>query len=175
MEAGLDTGPVLLEKRTPVREDDTTGSLTDRLEELGAQAIVEALAQVDSLTAIPQPAEGVTYAAKVSRAEAPIDWTRSNFQVERQVRAFDPAPGAESMLLGAPLKIWRAKAIAGDGEPGQLLQYSNSELVVACGKGALELLEIQRPGSRRMGVADFLRGVPLESGSLFGEKPLASP
>jgi len=175
MEAGLDTGPVLLERRMPIGDEDTTGSLTDRLGDLGAAAVVEALAGIESLVATPQRPDGVTYAQKISRAEARIDWTRSPIEIDRQVRAFNPAPGAESQLLGSPLKIWRARPVAGSGFPGRVLQFRDSQLVVACGNGALELLEIQRPGARRMGVPEFLRGTPVDAEATLGEKPLASP
>jgi methionyl-tRNA formyltransferase len=175
MDAGLDTGPVLLEKRTSIAPDESAGTLTDRLSVLGAEAIVEALARIDSLVEIPQPGEGATYAKKIAKSEALIDWGRTNVEIDRQVRAFNPAPGAESVIAGNPLKIWRARPADGDGKPGALLQWSNSKLVVACGKGALELLEIQRPGSRRMAVRDYLSGTPLDGGVRFGEQPLASP
>ena len=175
MDAGLDTGPVLLEKRMPIGDEDTAGTLTERLADLGAEAIVEALANMPSLPERTQATAGVTYAQKISKAEARIDWARSNVEIDRQVRAFNPAPGAESRLQGEPLKIWRARAVEGTGSPGQMLRFRDSKLVVACGKGALELLEIQRPGSRRMGVADFLRGTPVDGGAMLGEEPLASP
>jgi methionyl-tRNA formyltransferase len=175
MDAGLDTGPVLLEKRTSIAPDENAGSLTDRLAGLGAEAIVEALARIDSLVEIPQPGEGATYAKKITKSEAQIDWRRTNAEIDRQIRAFNPVPGAESWVAANPLKIWRAQPVEGEGQPGVLLQWSNSKLVVACGKGALELLEIQRPGSRRMTVRDYLRGTPLDAGVRFGEEPLASP
>jgi methionyl-tRNA formyltransferase len=175
MDQGLDTGPVLLEKRTPIGADETAGELTERLANLGADAILEVLEKLDSLVARPQPASGATYAGKLAKAEAQIDWTRPAVEVARQVRAFNPAPGAESRLGSEPLKIWRARVVPGAGQPGELLRTSDSKLVVACGDQALELLEIQRAGGRRMAAGDFLRGAILDAHTRLGEEPLASP
>jgi methionyl-tRNA formyltransferase len=175
MDAGLDTGPVLLEKRTPILDEDTAGSLTERLAALGAEAIVEALRSLETLRASPQASEGAKYAPKILKAEARIDWNRTAKEIERQVRAFDPAPGAESFLAGQILKIWRVRAVPGGGPPGHLLQFRDGKLVVACGKEALELLEIQRPGGRRMAAAEFVRGASLAEGARLGQEPLASP
>lgn len=174
MDEGLDTGPVLMRLRRSIAGEDDAGTLTDALAELGAEAIVAVLAALPDLTPEPQDAEAASYAAKISKAEARVDWERSNIQLERQVRAFNPVPGAETSLGGQPLKIWRSLAVEGIGTPGKVLYSRNSRLVVGCGSGALELLEIQRPGARRLGVSDFLRGTPLEEGAALGEKPLAS-
>ena len=175
MDAGLDTGAVLLEKRLAIGEEETAGTLTDTLAALGASAILEALPGLDALAPRPQDAARATYAPKIAKSEARIDWSRSSAVIDRQVRAFNPTPGAETTLQGHPLKIWRARGFDGGGMPGRVLFSRNNRLVVGCGEGALELLEIQRSGGRRLAAADFLRGVPLAEGMEVGEKPLASP
>ncbi len=166
MEAGLDTGPVLLAGRTPIRDDDTAASLHDRLAVLGGELIVDALGRLP-LPAVAQPATGVTYAAKLEKSEAPLDWTQSAEQLARRVRAFNPFPGATAQLDGAPLKIWQAAAVPGQGEPGVVLAVERDALVVACGSGALRLGELQKAGGRRLGVAQFLAGTPLRPGQRF--------
>lgn len=166
MEAGLDTGPVLLAGRTPIRDDDTAASLHDRLAVLGDELIVDALGRLP-LPAVAQPATGVTYAAKLEKSEAPLDWTQSAEQLARRVRAFNPFPGATAQLDGAPLKIWQAAAVPGQGEPGVVLAVERDALVVACGSGALRLGELQKAGGRRLGVAQFLAGTPLRPGQRF--------
>jgi methionyl-tRNA formyltransferase len=166
MEAGLDTGPVLLAGRTPIRDDDTAASLHDRLAVLGGELIVDALGRLP-LPAVVQPETGVTYAAKLEKSEAPLDWTQSAEQLARRVRAFNPFPGATAQLDGAPLKIWQAVAVPGQGEPGVVLAVERDALVVACGSGALRLGELQKAGGRRLGVAQFLAGTPLRPGQRF--------
>lgn len=166
MEAGLDTGPVLLAGRTPIRDDDTAASLHDRLADLGGELIVDALGRLP-LPAVAQPETGVTYAAKLEKSEAPLDWTQSAEQLARRVRAFNPFPGATAQLDGAPLKIWQAAAVPGQGEPGVVLAVERDALVVACGSGALRLGELQKAGGRRLGVAQFLAGTPLRPGQRF--------
>lgn len=157
MDAGLDTGPVLLARAIDIAPRATTGDLTEALSVLGADAIVEALRQLDRLIPTPQHETGATYAAKVRKPEARIDWTRSAVEIDRQVRAFNPAPGAEATWGDMAIKIWRVEPIAGRGAPGSWL-LSGPELVVACGEGALRLLEVQRPGARRMPADAFARG-----------------
>jgi methionyl-tRNA formyltransferase len=158
MDVGLDTGAILLERATPIEAGDTAGSLTQRLSQLGAEAIVEALARLDSLAPRAQPVEGVTYAAKISKAEASIDWTASAADTERRVRAFNPAPGAEAALGNERVKIWAADQIAGTGAAGTILNASADGIVVACGEGALRIRELQRPGAKRLSAKDFLQG-----------------
>ena len=175
MEAGLDTGPVLLERRLPIRGEDTAGSLGDALAVLGATAICEALQALDSLVPRLQDAARATYAPKIAKTEARIDWKQPSALIDRQVRAFNPVPGAETTLQGQPLKVWRARPVEEDGSPGRVLYSRNSRLVIGCGDGAVELLEIQRPGGRRLATPDFLHGSPLPEGLELGEKPLASP
>jgi methionyl-tRNA formyltransferase len=160
MDAGLDTGAVLLETAHPIGARDTTGSLTEALSRLGAEAIVTALEMLDSLVPRAQSNQDATYAPKIGKAEARIDWSRSNLAIDRVVRAFDPAPGAEAAFLGESLKIWEAEPIAGTGPAGELIESGVGRLVIACGEGALEILRVQRSGSKRMPIGDFLRGFP---------------
>lgn len=168
METGLDTGPVLLERSIPIAPRDTAAGLTRSLAALGAEALVEALGRLESLAPKAQDATRATYAAKIDKAEARIDWSRSARDVDRQIRAFNPVPGAETSWKGQSLKVWEALPAAGSGPPGTLLGSGPDGLVIACGEGALAALEIQRQGSKRMRAGEFLRGYPLESGGLFG-------
>ena len=157
MEAGLDTGPVLLRRECPIGPEVTAGELTEALASLGADAVVEALANLEQLQAVPQDDACATYAAKIQKSEARIDWGRPAVEIGRQVRAFNPFPGAEGTVLQAPLKIWRAHPTPASGRPGEIVPTAQG-LVVACGEGALRLLEVQRPGARRVAAEDFLRG-----------------
>ena len=168
MDAGLDTGPMLLKRAETIHPDDTTASLHDRLAWLGADMIVEALqALPDGLTPTPQPAEGVTYAAKIGKAEAAVDWTRPAVEIERSVRAFNPFPGVLSTYQNTPIKLWRARAIDATGTPGEVLLAEAAGVIVACGEGSLCITELQKPGAKRMPTADFLRGMPIAVGSRF--------
>lgn len=164
MDAGLDSGPVLMSARQPINEDDTTSSLQDRLAEQGALLIVEALACLP-LQAQPQPPAGITYAAKINKAESALDWRLPAVQLERQVRAFNPVPGASCCLDGNLLKVWRAELVAGVGLPGEILAVQRSGIVVACGEGALRLVELQKAGGKRLAAAQFLAGTPVVQGS----------
>lgn len=156
MDEGLDTGDMLLSHPLEIRPDDTTGSLHDRLAELGGQMVVRALAS-SSWTHAPQPSEGATYARKVEKAEAGLDWTCPAMLLERRVRAFDPFPGAHFMLNGQPVKVWRARVRPElRGAPGDILQARGQTMTVACADGALELLQLQSPGGRRMDAAAWL-------------------
>ena len=173
MDAGLDTGPVLLERRVPIAADDTAGTLQEKLAALGAEAIMSALGALEQgrLSARPQPEAGVTYAHKVSREEARLDWSRSAFELERAVRAYNPAPGAYTTLAGQQLKVWRAKAEAGDigsSELGAVLRAEDGILAIACKEGLLSVSELQRAGGRRQPVAEFLRGSPIAQGTRLG-------
>lgn len=173
MDAGLDTGPVLLTGRTSIDGTDTLGSLHDRLAALGARLIVDALQRIEegTATAVPQPDAGVTYAHKVEKGEAALDWGRPAIELDRRIRAFDPAPGAVTMLDGVPVKIWRATVEstpgAGTDAPGTVLSADRSGVLVACGEGALRVHELQRSGGKRLAVGDFLAGVPLAAGARF--------
>jgi len=166
MEAGLDTGPVLLEKHLPILETDTGASLHDKLAALGAQAVVEALARLDGLKPVPQSEQGVTYAAKLSKEDARLDWTLPAAVLERKIRAFNPVPGAWTLLDGEPLKIWQAELVSGKGRPGEILSVDNG-ILVACGEGALKIHELQKAGARRMDAAAFLAGVKMPPGLMF--------
>jgi methionyl-tRNA formyltransferase len=161
MEAGLDTGPMLLTEAIAIEPGESTGSLHDRLAALGGRLIVAALSRIDSLPAQAQPEAGVTYAGKVSKAEAQLDWQQPATTLERKLRAFNPFPGAVAILAGEPVKLWRGQAVAANGRPGQILAADSNGIVVACGEGALRLTELQKPGGRRLASADFLRGTPL--------------
>jgi methionyl-tRNA formyltransferase len=168
MDAGLDTGPMLLSRAEAIHADDTTGSLHDRLAQLGAEMIVEALrALPGGLTATPQPADGVTYAAKIGKAEASVDWNRPAAEIERAIRAFNPFPGAVATLQQTPVKLWRARAIDAAGTPGEVLLAEGAGVIVACGEGALCITELQKPGGKRLPAAEFLRGMPIAAGSRF--------
>ena len=157
MEAGLDTGPVLLRREVTIGAEETTGALHDRLSALGAGAIVEALAGLDALAPVPQPEAGVTYAAKIDKAEARVDWTRPAAEVDRLIRGLSPFPGAWVEVGGERVKLLRSRLVAGQGAPGQVL----SGFTVACGTGAVEVTEAQREGKRPMPVAEVLRGLSL--------------
>ena len=168
MDAGLDTGPMLLSRAEAIHADDTTGSLHDRLAQLGADMIVEALrALPGGLTATPQPADGVTYAAKIGKTEASVDWNRPAAELERAIRAFNPFPGAVATLQQTPVKLWRARAIDAAGTPGEVLLAEGAGVIVACGEGALCITELQKPGGKRLPAAEFLRGMPIAAGSRF--------
>jgi methionyl-tRNA formyltransferase len=160
MEAGLDTGPSLLETPVAIACTDTTGTLTEKLARVGAEAVVEALARLGSLVPRPQDSALATYASKVSKDEAMIDWSQPAANIERMVRAFNPSPGAEAMVHNLRLKIWEAQAVDRPGIAPGALSDTPGELVVGCGHGALRLLVVQKPGARRMVAGEFLRGNP---------------
>ena len=168
MDAGLDTGPMLLREELPIEARATTGSLTEALARLGASCIVAALQQLDSLEPQVQDESRATYAAKVTRAEARIDWRRAVVEIDRQVRAFDPFPGAEAALGGESLKIWSAEPVEGRGNPGEVLRSDATGVVVACGVGALRLTRLQKPGGRKLPAAEFVRGSGLGAGVVLG-------
>ena len=167
MEAGLDTGPVLLERRTPIGADETAGELHDRLAALGAPLMVEALAGLAAGTLAPRPQaeSGVTYAAKIDKAEARIEWTKSAVAIHRQVRGLSPFPGAWFELAGARVKALRASLAEGAGAPGEAL---DDRLTIACGEGAIRLTELQREGRGPLPAEAFLRGLPVPRGARLG-------
>ena len=175
MDAGLDTGDMLLVERLPIRADDTTGSLHDRLAVLGGRLIVEALeiAACGGLTALKQPVEGVTYAHKIDKAEAAIDWSQSAATLARRVRAFNPFPGAATARVGEPMKVWAAHAVDGSAgsSAGQVLAVNDDGIKVQTGSGALVLSELQRAGGKRLPAADFLRGHELRVGDVLDAAP----
>ena len=157
MEAGLDTGPVLLCERTGIGAEETTADLHDRLSAMGANLIVEALGRLDALKPQPQPEEGVTYAAKIVKAEARVDWTRPAAEVDRLIRGLSPFPGAWCEIAGERVKLLRSRVVEGAGCAGMVL----SGFTIACGAGAVEILEAQREGKRPMSAGDILRGLTL--------------
>ncbi len=169
MDAGLDTGPVLLERRLPIAPEETSASLFDKLTALGARCIVEALARLDELTPQAQPDTGVTYAKKILKDEARIDWAQPARVIERKLRAFDPHPGCEATLDGTKLKIWRAVPAesAPNAAPGVVFAAGADGVSVQTGEGALVLKTVQLPGGKRLPIGDFLRGHPVNVGSRF--------
>ncbi len=171
MDAGLDTGDMLLRESLEIGED-STAQLHDRLAALGGRLIVDALKQAGAgtLRPEPQPAEGVSYAHKVEKHEAQIDWTHDAAAIVRRIRAFDPFPGASSMLDGETLKLWAAQTQPGPPAelPGTVLAVEPTGVAVAAGNGVVMLTELQRPGGKRLPVADFLRGFDLKPGQVFG-------
>ncbi len=169
MEAGLDTGPMLHKESLPIADAETAGSLHDKLAGLGARLIVEALHRLErgELPGEAQPAEGVTYAAKLEKAEAALDWRQPAVTLDRAIRAFNPFPGATALIEGQPVKIWRAEPFSGKGNPGAILAAGSDGIVVACGEGALRLTELQKAGGKRLLAADFLRGFALKPGQRF--------
>ncbi|WP_374635313.1 methionyl-tRNA formyltransferase [Paracoccus sp. (in: a-proteobacteria)] len=158
MEAGLDTGPVLAEARTPIGADETTADLHDRLADMGAGLIVQTLERLP-LAAVPQAAGGVSYATKIDKAEARIDWSRPALEIDRQIRGLSPFPGAWCLIGAERVKLLRSRLVAGSGSgaPGQVLDG----FTIACGAGAIEVLEAQREGKRPMPAAEILRGLSL--------------
>ncbi|MEI7430190.1 MAG: methionyl-tRNA formyltransferase [Betaproteobacteria bacterium] len=166
MEAGLDTGPVLLSGALAIGNEDTAVSLHDKLAELGAQLIVNALEKLP-LPPCPQPLNGVTYAAKIEKSEARLDWNLPAIQLDRQIRAYSPFPGATASFNGMTIKVWKANVETVSGTPGEVLSYGKSGIVVACGSGALRLLELQKAGGKRLTVEQFLTGSAFPVGACF--------
>jgi methionyl-tRNA formyltransferase len=185
MDAGLDTGDMLLMGSLPIAPDDSTGTVHDKLATLGGTLIVRALALAarGELRATPQPEQGVTYAHKIDKAEAQIDWSLPAELIARRIRAFNPAPGAQTLLDGGQgaevLKLWQAHTTAvvpgmGDASsaqatiPGQVIALDAEGITVQCGQGLLQITELQRAGGKRLAAADFLRGTPLRIGAQLG-------
>ena len=170
MDAGLDTGDMLLIEALPIAPTDTTGSLHDKLAELGGRMIVQALSTKE-LQRTPQPEAGITYAHKIEKAEAAIDWAQDATAIVRRVHAFDPFPGAASGLADENLKIWNASVAdlprPADAAPGQIIAVAPEGLAVAAGNGVVHITEVQRPGGKRMAVRDFVRGTDLAVGQIF--------
>ncbi|MDE1181398.1 methionyl-tRNA formyltransferase [Paraburkholderia sp.] len=174
MDAGLDTGAMISEVRTPILADDTTATLHDRLAQAGATLIVDALHELQShgaLASTPQPEHGTTYAEKIGKHEAALDWRKPAAVLARQIRAFDPFPGGVATLGdGTALKLWAAAPVEASGEtaePGTILDVSPDGVTVACGEGALRLTQLQKPGGKRLPVREFLAGSTLEAGHRF--------
>ena len=168
MDAGLDTGAVVSTHRYAIKNTDTATDVHDALADLGAQAIVadlQQLQQTGRLNASPQPQAGITYAQKLSKEEAKIDWNQPALVIGRKIRAFNPVPGAWVEYQNQPLKIWRAEAVEQSGRAGEVLAISSDGLIVACGEGALNITELQPAGSKRMPVAAFAAGRHIEKGT----------
>lgn len=166
MDKGLDTGAMLTRAVLPILASDTTGSLHDRLAELGAHGIVRLLPAIEAgnTNATPQDNTLATYAAKISKEEARLDWALSAEQLDRKIRALNPFPGAFGLLEDAALKIWQARPISGAGEPGRILALTDGEMHIACGNGALAVTEVQKAGAKRLTVSAFLAGHALKVG-----------
>jgi methionyl-tRNA formyltransferase len=165
MEAGLDTGPVLLERRTPISRDDTGGTLHDRLSLLGADVLIEGLCRIrsgETLHARPQSDEGVMYAHKLEKAEARLDFTRPALALERQVHAFDPWPVAEGEIAGENVRIWAAHGITqpAHATAGSVVAARRDGIDIACADGVLRVTELQRAGGKRISAADYLNARP---------------
>jgi methionyl-tRNA formyltransferase len=175
MDAGLDTGPMLLAQPTPIELGDSTATLTVRLANIGARLIVSALRQATAgrLTATPQPAEGVTYAHKLDKREAWLDFGLDAEVLARKVRAFDPFPGASTTWAGTTLRFWRAHALPAvtSEVPGTVVAANADGLHIACGRGVLVVTELQRPGSRRLAASDFLAGTAIRTGEALVAPP----
>ncbi|MFZ2122058.1 MAG: methionyl-tRNA formyltransferase [Rhodoferax sp.] len=174
MDAGLDTGDMLLSRSLPILSSDTTGSLHDRLAELGGQLMVQTLGQAElgKLQPVPQPIEGVSYASKIDKAEASIDWSQTAQIISQRVRAFNPFPGASTQWAGETLKIWAVEvghALAQPPHmPGQIVALTPSGMVVAARDATLVITELQRPGGKRLSSAEFLRGCSVQAGQVLG-------
>ncbi len=172
MEEGLDTGPVWTSIETPIQSDDTFESLHDRLCQLGAKAIVELLKDFPPAgrTPTPQPESGVTYAHKIDKRDTLIDWARSAEEIARQIRALDPAPGAQALWQESPVKLFKATALAEPLKnelPGQILQADRDALLIACGQGSLQIGALQRAGAKRQEFREFLNGQRVRVGQQF--------
>ena len=169
MDAGLDTGDMLLAERVPIGLEDTAATLHERLAALGGRLIVEALKRCGrgELRAQRQPEAGVTYASKIAKSEGRVDWSQPAEVIERRLRAFDPTPGASGVLEGETIKLWRGHLVGGLGAPGDILEVSEDGILVACGQGALQLAELQRAGGKRVTARQFLQGHALSAGMRF--------
>ncbi|MGB9149890.1 MAG: methionyl-tRNA formyltransferase [Burkholderiales bacterium] len=170
MDAGLDTGAMLLAREINIAADETTGSLHDKLARLGAECVVDVLARLEQIKPVAQPDEGVTYARKITKEEARIDWNQSVQSIERKVRAFNPSPVAFGRLNGENLRIWRARAAPASAQsqrPGIINIYNNHIVTVDCGDGALRLEEVQKAGGKRLDIEKFLSGNAINSGQKF--------
>lgn len=173
MDAGLDTGPMLLTRAIDIPAATTTGQLHDRLAALGAEAIVEAIElwTAGRIAPVPQPAEGITYAAKIRKEEAVIDWSKTAVEIDRQVHAFNPWPVAETRWCGRQLRIWEAAPQTGaarGGAPGEVVTAADGCILVATGNGALRLDRLQLPGRKPMAAAQFLHASPMQGARLGG-------
>ena len=170
MDAGLDTGAMLAQSELAISPNETAGTLHDRLASLGARITVELLQKMalERLVATPQPAAGVTYARKIEKSEGVLDWRKPSEVLDREIRAFNPVPGARTSLDGFDIKVWRAQRLEANGPPGQVESATDGGVVVFCGNGALVLTELQRAGGKRLGAREFLQGHRLATAARFG-------
>ena len=172
MAAGLDTGPMLLRESIAIAVDDTTATLHDKLANLGGKLIVNALDRLQNATllATPQPDASITYAEKISKAEALIDWNGSAEEIERRVRAFNPFPIAQTVWRGEPLRVWKAELSGDENQtPGTIIAVEKDRIIVASHSGALALTELQRAGGKRLAAREFLHGITIQVGDRFGD------
>ncbi len=169
MDEGLDTGDMLLKGSTPI-ETKTCGQLHDELAQLGADLIVRTLDGLDQIDPVPQNEEDSTYAPMISKKDGQVDFACSPGEIERKIRAFDPWPGTFAHLDGKVMKIWKAEARSesSTSAPGTVLDASEEGILVACGEGILRILELQMPGKKRMAAGEYLRGNPIEKGTVLG-------
>ena len=169
MDVGLDTGDMLLRQAFPIAQTETAAGLHDKLTTIGASSIVEALELLEgqSLAPIKQDEAAATYAAKLQKSEGEINWAQDASQIERAIRAFNPFPVCFTKLNGVVIKIWQAKLIQHDGEPGVVLAVDKSGITVACGKDALSLESLQRPGGKAQSAVQFLQAIPVKTGDKF--------
>jgi methionyl-tRNA formyltransferase len=174
MDAGLDTGPIVSQRRTPIRPEDNSVTLHDRLARLGAELLLQTIPDIvaGKIQPVPQPAEGASYAAKVKKEDGRIDWSRPAQTISNRLRAFTPWPGAFTFLKAEPkpqlIKIWKTEIIEKSGGAGEILSADKTGIVVGCGHNVLRILELQREGGRRLPAAEFLAGHPLNTGDQFG-------
>jgi len=164
MDKGLDTGAMLTRAALPILDSDTTGSLHDKLAELGAREIVALLPRLETMAGEKQDDTLATYAKKIARNDARLDWSRPAEELDRRIRAFNPFPGAHALFAGESIKVWRARPVMDAGQPGTVLSVSKEGLRVACGSGALDILEVQKPGGKRLAIAAFLTGGSIKPG-----------
>jgi methionyl-tRNA formyltransferase len=167
MEEGLDTGPMLLIERTPITPQDTTATLHDKLAAMGAGMMVKVLRKMEQgvVEAVPQPEQGVTYANKILKDEAVLDFSQPAREISRKIRAFNPFPGAHGEVNGTVIKLWGAEVLdqGSSALPGQVIAADAQHgIVVACGEGALRLTQLQKPGGKRLPAAEFIKGFPLD-------------
>ena len=170
MDAGLDTGAVIQSEETPIGDSDNAQTLHDRLADMGARLLLEVLDNFGQgpVRAIPQSSSEASYAAKIAKSEARIDWTRGANHIWRQIRAFNPEPGATTHLRETEIKIWQARlASASAGKGGEILQADSNGLLVACGSDALWIEQLQKPGGKKLHAGEFLRGFPVAPGESF--------
>ena len=167
MDAGLDTGAVLLKSSEPITSGDTASSMHDKLAALGSTMVVDALARIDTLQRIPQSDEGVTYAHKIDKTEAAANWQQDAEVLSRKIRAFNPFPGVTATLRGITLKLWHALPVDATGVPGNVIAADHGGIVVATGNGAIRITHLQKPGGKRLSAGEFLAGFPITVSDQF--------